>query len=421
MSPTSIKETVAHARPIKLLAGQAVLYWVGGAWRLGSVGNSGESGTAVLSSTPADTSTVELSFDACFHAVLPWRTPAEDTAKSLIVDTQLLATLGRHVSASSNASATSSPDAVAKAMMADLEHVRTVWLRDRVAASLKEVLEHMVAAVAARLMLEKSRAAGSAPLAAVELLRLKAQSQFDTLQAFRAAVEPVRLEGLAVEALLVSGSVGRRCYGMGQALAVLQPGDGTWIDVEVLSSLPGGTHSLKRLGGAALPPLRLHPWNHAPMLLPAAAFKAQWEQYAVAVCSEHEFLTDGLSGRRLDVRQQCVPIAHVEIAADRVGEAGLTPPTLISDVHGLCDWLHWAYAKRRQPDGHSGNGMVPTAGLLTAGPAAGKTCLMSQLLVATIERKGGAQLVPILIRVQLLQRRLLASEGVFAASWNWVS
>ena len=49
--------------------------------------------------------------------------------------------------------------------------------------------------------------------------------------------------------------------------------------------------------------------------------------------------------------------------------------------------------------------------------AAGKTCLVSQLLVLALNE---SKLVPILIKVQLLQRRLLEKQAAFAAAWNWV-
>ena len=79
----------------------------------------------------------------------------------------------------------------------------------------------------------------------------------------------------------------------------------------------------------------------------------------------------------------------------------------------------------------------PTCVLVTAGPAAGKTCLMSQLVMHVVLRGSYDEgesfsakasewtpapddLVPILIRVQDLQRKLLAnSEGAFSSSWNW--
>ena len=54
--------------------------------------------------------------------------------------------------------------------------------------------------------------------------------------------------------------------------------------------------------------------------------------------------------------------------------------------------------------------------LLTAGPAAGKTWLLSQVVMHSL---GGA-LVPILIEVQRLQKALAEHEDVFAAAPDWV-
>ena len=66
---------------------------------------------------------------------------------------------------------------------------------------------------------------------------------------------------------------------------------------------------------------------------------------------------------------------------------------------------------------------TPCAALLTAGPAAGKTALLSQVVTLALEgseRAGGTALVPILVKVQRLQRRLLDAPDAFAASWNYV-
>ena len=111
----------------------------------------------------------------------------------------------------------------------------------------------------------------------------------------------------------------------------------------------------------------------------------------------------------------------------------------MEDVAALAQWLEAAHAKRFE-----GDVPTPTCVLLTAGPAAGKTCLMSQLVMhivptestappqaakerrvqlnvppsATVASTGA--FIPIMVRVQDLQRRLLADEEAFAHSWNWV-
>ena len=58
----------------------------------------------------------------------------------------------------------------------------------------------------------------------------------------------------------------------------------------------------------------------------------------------------------------------------------------------------------------------PLASLLTAGPAAGKTTLLSQVMALSLD----GELVPILVKVQRLQRRLLEEPDAFASAWNWL-
>lgn len=59
----------------------------------------------------------------------------------------------------------------------------------------------------------------------------------------------------------------------------------------------------------------------------------------------------------------------------------------------------------------------PLAALLTAGPAAGKTTLLNQLVLLSLE---GSELVPILVKVQRLQRSLLDAPDTFASAWNFL-
>ena len=54
--------------------------------------------------------------------------------------------------------------------------------------------------------------------------------------------------------------------------------------------------------------------------------------------------------------------------------------------------------------------------LLTAGPACGKTTLLSQLVKLALE----GPLIPILVKVQTLQKRLINYPDAFASSWNWI-
>ena len=54
--------------------------------------------------------------------------------------------------------------------------------------------------------------------------------------------------------------------------------------------------------------------------------------------------------------------------------------------------------------------------LRAAGPAAGKTTLLSQLVAFSLE----GPLIPILVKVQVLQRRRIDSPDAFASAWNWI-
>lgn len=94
----------------------------------------------------------------------------------------------------------------------------------------------------------------------------------------------------------------------------------------------------------------------------------------------------------------------------------------VKDVHGLAAWLLAAHRGRQQSGGH-GAASATSCVLLTAGPAAGKTCLMNQLVMHTLRHDDAeGALVPILIKVQDLQKRLLASvhRALFQQAWNWI-
>ena len=89
----------------------------------------------------------------------------------------------------------------------------------------------------------------------------------------------------------------------------------------------------------------------------------------------------------------------------------------MTDVAGLAAWLQRTHAQR------TGGAAVTACVLLTAGPAAGKTCLLSQLVMHTLEATGEhGGLVPVSIKIQNLQKRLLSPDEHerFARAWNWV-
>ena len=91
--------------------------------------------------------------------------------------------------------------------------------------------------------------------------------------------------------------------------------------------------------------------------------------------AQHASIIDALSGRRLDTLAHCVPIELSHAATLGGGVSANAPDTRVKDVTGLSKWLSDAHKRRLE-----GDVGTPTCILLTAGPAAGKTSLMSQLV-----------------------------------------
>ena len=107
---------------------------------------------------------------------------------------------------------------------------------------------------------------------------------------------------------------------------------------------------------------------------------------------KHEAIVDAVSGKRLDTCKECVQM--VATGMDSEGR-----PLPMRDAESLVKWL---------ADGG--------AALLTAGPAAGKTWLLSQVVMYAL----GGDLVPILIEVQRWQKALAENESTFADAPDWV-
>ena len=225
-----------------------------------------------------------------------------------------------------------------------------------------------------------------------------ADLQTSCLEELRALVPENAVAGL-VKVLLASKAVGARRYAAGQLLTVRI--DGVWQDAVVEAAESGVGHRVRLDSSSAAHLLPLHPWNHAPRDLPQADMASVHAWYIETQRDQHTRITDAISGQKLDTLQQCVAIS---IPGRDLG--------LIKDAHSLAAWLRAQHESRVQ-------GSVceqPCAVLLTAGPAAGKTTLLSQTMALSLE----GELVPILIKVQRLQRRLLDTPDAFAASWNWL-
>ena len=183
-----------------------------------------------------------------------------------------------------------------------------------------------------------------------------------------------------------------------------------------------GEHKLKLLSDGSPFSLALHPWNHAPADLASHRFDALKARHVRAMKTAHATLVDALTGRRLDVIKQCVPTVLAPVLQPSQAAASLGPIGSVNDVASLASWLQATQAalcsKAEAPKGRA-------CVLLTAEAAQGKTCLMSQLITSLIKDER-SPLVPILVRVQLLQAHLLherhreADTNPFASAWNFV-
>ena len=223
---------------------------------------------------------------------------------------------------------------------------------------------------------------------------------------------PAQLRREAVQKLVEAKAVGVRFYAENQPLIVRI--DDKWRDATVCSgpaSGGGGNHEL-RLGETSSREVSLHPWNHAPRGLTMDDFDSILSRYIRRVQADHACVVDALSGQRLNVLEQCVPIRmHSAIT----GDAGPASLGKVRDVQALAVWLSKKYEALVAGDADERSCI-----LLTGQPAAGKTCLMSRLVMHTLEKKP-VMLVPILVKIQQLQRRLGKDEAKhFETSWNWV-
>ena len=203
-----------------------------------------------------------------------------------------------------------------------------------------------------------------------------------------------------------TGVAGVRTFASGTLLTATVDGR-RWRDARVEGADGGGTHRLVWLDDDSRAQVTLHPWNHGLRELPADDHDAVRRQYERTLRTAHAAIVDALSGKRLDVREQCVPLAVATgEGKERFGEVDALAKLLLDLHRGRC-----------------GEGVAEIRGcvLLTGPPAAGKTCLISQLVTHVLDDPD-RRLVPVLVRVQQLQRLLLLEEhrDAFATSWNWV-
>ena len=100
--------------------------------------------------------------------------------------------------------------------------------------------------------------------------------------------------------------------------------------------------------------------------------------------AQHATIPDALSGKRLNTLRDCVPIAIT--GKDMKGE----PLANVRDAAGIATWF------KQLPGGEGA--------LVTAEPAAGKSWLLSQVLVRCLD-DSSAERLPILVKVEQLQTR----------------
>eukprot|EP01052_Picozoa_sp_SAG31_P017605 SAG31_NODE_1212_length_9370_cov_2.848452_7_plen_223_part_01 len=156
--------------------------------------------------------------------------------------------------------------------------------------------------------------------------------------------------------------------------------------------------------------------NHAPLEMPMAQFCTEHRRYYTALRSAHAILPDGLSGRRLNVVEQCIPI-QMNISKDGSEHIEKEVP---QEVHSLCDYIHRQAGKRLRGDLDAS-----AAVLVIAEPASGKTFMCSQVVMRSLwqeEQNAGSGLIPIHIKVIDLSRLLQVKEHrrVFVHAWNHI-
>ena len=334
---------------------------------------------------------IPLSFDDCSQAILPWQPPPDGWAEVFKREAETLRALlepGRQLNEEVNALAAASVGKV---------HLQSVSAKVESLLATSPLLAPALTAVVTEMgeMLRRSlkqledatqreddfRRIEDDPARASALAHLLANLQRDAAQLLP--------EAIAARALWASGAAGARDYAAGQWLTV-RAASGEWVDVEA-------TGQTADVAGEATP---LHPWNHAPRELPHSDVEALRGWWTSMLRLQHSHIVDALSGKRLDVLQQCVAIGMEDSSSG------------VSDAQGLGELLRALHSERVA----GGPVDAPAAVLLTGPPAAGKTSILSQVTVHSLD----SEMMPILIKAQRLQARLLESPAAFAAAWNWV-
>jgi NLR family CARD domain-containing protein 3 len=389
-APAASSLLLAEGQPLLLLSWQGSGSGPGGRPRFGVVDATG--GRVAAAVTGEDDA--ELAYDRCSQAVLPWRQPAVGWDAAFVSDARALRDLAEP----------------ARRLAEDARRMESESALRAVGEQAREIAD---GAARCQTIAHAAREAGGAVRSCVDAaVALFSQGDPKQLEAafkkVRAAVERLQPEAMVTAALRSSGASGARRYAAGQPLTVRTASG--WRDADVATTGADGLCHLLEFEGSGKPPatLTLHPWNHAPRELPHAAYEAMRAWWARWLGVQQARIADALTGKRLDALQQCVAI-------NVTGGAAETQASTIRDAHSLTAWLLAQHSVQLEGSPTEG----PLAALLTAGPASGKTTLLSQVVMVALQDER-AELVPILVKVQVLQRRLLEAPDAFAGAWNYI-
>ena len=380
----------------------------------------------------------------CSHVVLPWNRPAEGWASAFCLSAESLHSLHEPSTRLNDELQLLTPESLTSAKVQELQHQQDEFasqmLRVKEALSVRELCTFAETVITkagpmkpllteAKQTIETSAEEVASPIRQKlaeaqakdtngreldtelgcfmdgddklkpdsEIKKLVLKQQLQRLQQLGTELsnllQPKETEDTIAMALRASGAMGERQYAAGQSLTIRQP-DGRWIDTQISTD------------GAPPCVAPLHPWNHAVRDLPASSFEELCTWWKQTLRSEHAFITDALSENQLDVLEQCVAINMAQTGSET------RESSLVQDARSLSEWLRDCHAERCNGEAVDS----PAAAVLVGPPAAGKTTLLSQIIIYSLD----TELVPILIKVQRLHRRMLDQPDAFDAKWNWI-
>lgn len=344
--PAMPSVSVPAAAPLRLADGQLLLQLVR-QHQPGSVNAGGEDalqlGTVqggrlqlLLAGADAD---AEVQLDSCSQIVLPWQPPAEGWAAAFQLEMKKLSDLNmrsqslneevRHVTSTKDVSDARVQELLVKVhalvpafegeLKAEVERIIGMKTLLQVVDEIGSCIKSKELAKAAAERAEKAANAAEAAKAAdaVKAAEAVVATEEQTRSNLKLVETEEALEGqlqklaglvsdtsrrvvtVPAFALRKTGAAGERRYASGQWITVRQP-NGRWADTQV--STDG---ALGQLDGQELP---LHPWNHAPRELLQADFEELQQWWKQTLRIQHSHIADALTGKQLDVLQQCVAL-----------------------------------------------------------------------------------------------------------------